>query len=80
MAGPSEIVPLDDVSEVAPEHPAGRPLDGAVDGGIVTVDAPASGNGVGLGAGDETRYTTVGMAVVGACAAVAAELPPPLEP
>ena len=38
MAGPSEIVLLDDVSEVAPEHPAGRPLDGAVDGGIVTVE------------------------------------------
>jgi hypothetical protein len=45
LAGPSEIVPLGDVSEAEPEHAEVRPLllelDGVAKGVVVVGDAPA---------------------------------------
>ena len=53
MAGPSDIVPLEDVSEVAPAHAEVRPLlselDGVAYGGAVTADATTTGDGVDIG-------------------------------
>ena len=78
MAGPSDIVPLEDVSEVAPEHAEVRPLlselDGVAYGGAVTADATTTGDGVDsaseiVAAG----LAVVGMAVVGAGVGAALE-------
>ena len=78
MAGPSDIVPLEDVSEVAPAQAEVRPLlselDGVAYGGAVTADATTTGDGVDaaseiLAAG----LADVGMAVVGAGVGAALE-------
>ena len=68
MAGPSDIVPLEDVSEVAPprpEHAEVRPLlselDGVASGGAVTADATTTGDGVDAA----SEIVAAGLAVVG---------------
>ena len=65
MAGPSDIVPLEDVSEVAPAHAEVRPLlselDGVAYGGAVTADATTTGDGVDAA----SEIVAAGLAVVG---------------
>ena len=78
MAGPSDIVPLEDVSEVAPEHAEVRPLlselDGVAYGGAVTADATTTGDGVDAASEIVAAgLAVVGMAVVGAGVGAALE-------
>ena len=56
MAGPSEMVPLDDVSVVGPEHADVRPLllePDVEEGGLIRPGGgtPATGDGVDDGSG-----------------------------
>ena len=78
MAGPSDIVPLEDVSEVAPEHAEVRPLlselDGVAYGGAVTAVATTTGDGVDAASEIVAAgLAVVGMAVVGAGVGAALE-------
>jgi hypothetical protein len=78
LAGPSDIVPLEDVSEVAPEHAEVRPLlselDGVAYGGAVTADATTTGDGVDAASEIVAAgLAVVGMAVVGAGVGAALE-------
>ena len=78
MAGPSDIVPLEDVTEVAPEHAEVRPLlselDGVAYGGAVTADATTTGDGVDAASEIVAAgLAVVGMAVVGAGVGAALE-------